>query len=93
MPTSLPLVPCLPSKGGIRRDLSRLEAAWNFYPDCENVIYHRGEFRVRFGLAKFGDALGQRPVGMVSYPCEDEQARLVVLTDTGMAHYDIGDGT
>ena len=93
MPTSLPLVPCLPSKGGIRRDLSRLEAAWDFYPDCENVIYHRGEFRVRLGLAKFGDTLGQRPVGMVSYPCEDEQARLVVLTDTGMAHYDIGDGT
>jgi hypothetical protein len=99
VPTSLPLIPCLPSKGGIRRDLSRLEAGWSFYPDCENVINHRGEFRVRLGLAKFGDVLvdldenPSRPIGMISYPCAEENARLVVVTSTGMAHYNIGDGT
>ena len=210
MPTSLPLVPCLPSKGGIRRDLSRLEAGWDFYTDCENVIYHRGESRVRLGLAKFGDSLiryaagsitfvakadlidgetftisdgtiakvfefdvagdgvagtnvqvnvsavttaievagvahtainaaefgvtstnpatgtlilandtrgsagnvsisdtvadldfthigmgggGGRPAGMILYPCEDEAARLVTVTTTGMAHYDAGGDT
>ena len=209
MPTSLPMVPCLPSKGGVRRDMSRLEAGWKFYPDCENVIHHRGEFRVRHGLAKFGDSLsryaggsitfvakanlidgetftisdgttakvfefdvdgggvggsnvqvnvsgvttaievagvahtaingatfnvtstnpgtgtltlandasgstgnvaitdtvtnsgfthigmgggGGRPAGMISYPCEDEAARLVAVSSTGMAHYDIGTG-
>ena len=67
MPTSLPLVPCLPSKGGIRRDLSRLEAAWGFYPDCENVIYHRGEFRARLGLAKFGDTLNRYAAGSITF--------------------------
>jgi hypothetical protein len=93
VPTSLPPVALDPSKAGIHREMSRLEAGWGAYPDCENVINHQASFRVRPGLTKVGNSLAARVVGAMSYPVATDKARLVALTTTGMSVYDITGGT
>lgn len=93
VPTSLPGFPIDPAKAGIRTDLSRLEAGWAAYPSCENVLDHQASFRVRPGLTKVGNSLGSRVVGAISYPAPTDPARLVAVTTTGMAVYNIAGGT
>ena len=78
---------------GVRADLHPHDIPPTALRDAQNWVLRDGIFRVRPGLATFGNDVNERPMGFADYVHNDGARRLVMGTTVGWRKYNTGANT